>query len=85
MKRAFLVSIKNWNMVLAEAAETPGKAKSHAWYAAHGAGYDIPFVDFRAKRAPRFDGLAQEQAEKMPWTMGWADGGSRWGCLEVER
>lgn len=57
--KAFKITIMGWDGFRSiDVAETPGKAKAQLFYAAYEAGLEIPFVDFRAKRAPEFDYLA---------------------------
>lgn len=76
--KAFEVSITTWNnMRIIVSADTPGKAKSAQFLAAFEAGYQIPFTNFRARRAPEFDNLANQ---KTGW-LGWQDKGEAWGCL----
>lgn len=81
-RKAYLVTLPNWsNLCMVVPAETPGKAKavSHAY--ARIAGYDLPFIAFRAKRVPKFDSLAHEMEGKYPWCLGWKEGSESWGCL----
>lgn len=79
--KAYRVTLATWDppVVVIRSAETPGQAKAAVLREAHEAGYEtIRFVDFRVRRAPEFDGLAQERPGS---ALGGAYGLDRWGCL----
>jgi hypothetical protein len=80
--KAWRVTIRPWGIgfVSIWPGETRGKAISAALYSARDC-YDLKFTDIRAVRAPEFDGVAQETVGKMPWCLGWRDGGEAWGVL----
>ena len=85
MKLAYIVTITTWpGMAIAIAADTAEKARHIGQTHAHDAGYDLKYVDFRAKRAPQFDDLAKEQKDENGWSMGWQDSEDSWGCLKKE-
>lgn len=39
------------------------------------------FIDFRARRAPEFDDLAQQTDGKIGWCLGYRRSNEAWGCL----
>ena len=51
MKRAWLITITTWPRLpeLIIYAETSGKARYAAWLDSRDAGWDIPYIEFRAK------------------------------------
>jgi len=63
--------------------ESRSKAIARAWYDSRDAGYYVPWVEFRATRAPEFDELARRTEGRVPWCLGWKDTneGETWGCL----
>ena len=75
-RKAYRVTIKGWtSFELIKAGNTHGQAKARGYIDARDAGLDIPFVSFRAQRAPEFDAEAAGTEGKFPWTLGWsADG-----------
>ena len=81
-RKAFEIRIVSWpGLVHIVPAETAAAAKGFSYCAANEAGYDVPFVDFRVRRAPRFDDLARATEGKYPWCLGWRVDGEAWGCL----
>lgn len=54
--RAFRVDVKDWPDATSIVRTTsPARAKFRAWSAAKEAGYNLPFGNFRVRRAPQFD------------------------------
>jgi len=81
-RKAYLVTLKSWpDLYMVIPAETPGKAKAFSRDNAQEAGYNLPFVDFRVRRAPEFDSLAHKTEGRYPWCLGWKESGESWGCL----
>jgi hypothetical protein len=80
--KAWRVTIKGWaGFEMIWPGETRGKAKAAALWDAQSSGWNYPFTDFRAIRAPEFDDAAQETVGKYSWCLGWADDGEVWGVL----
>lgn len=78
--KAYRITIVDWDLEIICAAKTPGKAKYHITLVAYDAGWDVPFVRFRAVRAPEFDSLAQKA--KQTKSLGWQDKEFSCGCLK---
>lgn len=82
---AFEISIMGWRGIRQiVAARNRGHAKAGQYRDAKDAGYDIPYTDFRARRAKQYDELAATCAGKRgPIVLGWEDKNDResWGCL----
>lgn len=58
--KAYFVRVVDGSLPdVVQGANTPGQAKAQAQRAAKDAGYDVPFVEFRATRTPGLDGLVQ--------------------------
>ena len=82
-RKAYKCTIQGWDgFATIWPGETRGKAIARAWYASQDSGFDVPWTDFRAVRAPEFDALARETKGKTPWCLGWQDGDEVWGCLD---
>jgi len=83
MRKAYRCTILKWpNFEMIYPGEKRSKAVFLAWYDGQQAGYDIPWIDYRAIRAPEFDALARETEGMHPWCLGWRQDGERWGCLD---
>ena len=85
-RKAYRVTITNWpGFQMIWPARSAGHARGLAYIDGRDAGYDsLKFTDFRARRAPAFDDLAQEMEGKVPWCIGWKDGSETRGCLSEE-
>lgn len=83
--KAYEITVKGWRgMRQIAAAKTAGQAKAEQYAAAREVDYNIPFIDFRARRAPQFDQLAAaHEGKRGPICLGWEDkvDGERYGCL----
>lgn len=82
--QAYEITITSWSgLRKIVAANSSSHARSGDWREANDAGYKIPYTDFRAKRAKKFDTLAASQTGRGPITIGWEDKNEResWGCL----
>jgi hypothetical protein len=80
------VSIKGWDdFEMIWPGETRGKAKANAWIDCYTSGWNYPFTDFRAVRAPEFDSDAQATIGKYAWCLGWYDSGKCWGVWKPQR
>ena len=83
--RAYIVTIMTWpGIAVVYPGMSPGRAKSAAFHAAWGAGYNVSFTSFRARRSPQFDPLAKAAEGKMPYCLGWRENWDAWGCLATE-
>lgn len=85
IKKAFQVTTPTFpNMIVIVAAINAIRARYHCYLSANDAGFDIPYIDFRARRKPEFDHLA-EKANNLGWELGWIDGDESWGCMKTEK
>lgn len=74
--KAYRITITQWkDFELVYPGMTRGKAIAQACIASDLVGFAIKFTDFRARRDPQFDNLAQETKGKYPWCLGWRDDG----------
>lgn len=80
--QAYKVTLKGWDLVVICAASTRGKAIAQCNNQAQDAGYKIPWVDFRATRAPQYDSAAQAQPNRI---IGWRQSGLTMGVLWQQR
>lgn len=81
--KAWKITITSWSdFVAVVAAETRSKAIASQHHAANDAGYDVPWTDFRARRAPKYDGLAAKA--KPGETLGWRTKEWVWWALTEE-
>lgn len=62
------------------AAKTPEQARYRCYKNACAAGFNVKYVDFKARREPEFDQIA-EVADQTQWELGWVDGPEKSGCL----
>lgn len=82
MFKAWKVTAKRWPKYQGIwRAETCGKAKSLLLHLINESGYDDPFTEMTAVRAPEFDALARTSPQLN--CLGWRDGIDGHGCLEV--
>lgn len=87
---AFAVYHKDFEVVTIWSARSRGDALAATLNAARETGYDAQWVDFRAKRAFRFDELANSE-QRITYALGWHAksydlagdfiGYDAWGCL----
>jgi len=53
-EREWVITITSWpKFTMIVKAQTSGKARYIAWFDGQQAGYDIPFIRYRAKLAPK--------------------------------
>jgi hypothetical protein len=79
--KAWMITEIDWpEMKLVVAAPTRGKAIALVDRQKMDTGYPSSFVNFRGARAPSFDDHPDADEVKV---LGWADGCTRYGCLEV--
>lgn len=81
--KAYEVSTRDWpEMKLIIAGHSPGHAKSWMHCDATSVGYELPYVNIRARRKTEFDDQAQEHSgADLPVLLGWQSGRERWGVL----
>ncbi len=66
---------------IVKAARSPGHAMSQVLCSAREAGLKANFTDFRARRAPAWDGLAAQMDDNQDDTLYWEDGQDHFGFM----